>query len=106
MFIKYTISVIFTTILTLIYLFSECLSNQADVLFLLDSSGSMRSAFPENIVPFISSFGSSVIIGPQNVLIGVVSSSTPYFNLSTYTNKENLVHAIDTIRWYTYSCKL
>lgn len=97
-FVQYQISVIFTKLLTYIYLFADCPSTKADVLFLLDASYSMRSASSGSIVPFISNFASSVVIGPQNVFIGVVSSARPYFKLGTYTRKEKLVQAIETIR--------
>ena len=78
----------------------DCGSNPADIVFLLDSSGSVGSANFQKQLDFVSRFAQSFDIGPRNVQIGVVTfATTPHneFNLNTYTVKHDLVTAINKI---------
>ncbi|XP_052223522.1 collagen alpha-1(XII) chain-like isoform X3 [Dreissena polymorpha] len=81
---------------------SDCGSNPSDIVFLLDSSGSVGAADFMKQLHFVSRFAQTFDIGPRNVQIGVVTfATTPHneFNLNTYTDKNALVAAIQNITY-------
>lgn len=88
------------SLIFLLCLFSDCGSNPADIVFLLDSSGSVGSSNFQKQLDFVARFGQAFDIGPRNVQIGVVTfASTPHneFNLNTHASKHDLVAAIHKI---------
>ncbi|XP_021364449.1 uncharacterized protein LOC110457477 [Mizuhopecten yessoensis] len=77
-----------------------CGTVPADIVFLLDSSGSVGSANFQKQKDFVAKFANSFDIGPRNVQIGVTTFSTAVhnqFNLNKYSAKAPLVHAINAI---------
>ncbi|KAH3775135.1 hypothetical protein DPMN_176532, partial [Dreissena polymorpha] len=80
----------------------DCGSNPADIVFLLDSSGSVGSVDFKKQLDFVSRFAQTFDIGPRNVQIGVVTfATTPHneFNLNTHPDKNGLVAAIQHINY-------
>ena len=81
-----------------------CGSNPADIVFLLDSSGSVGTTNFQKQKDFVARFAQSFDIGTRNVQIGAVTfASTPHneFNLNTHTNKNDLVSAIRKIGYHS-----
>jgi len=79
---------------------TDCGSSPTDIVFLIDSSGSVGSVNFQKQLNFVSRFAQSFDIGPRNVQIGVVTfATTPHnqFNLNIYTVKHDLVTAINRI---------
>ncbi|XP_065931619.1 uncharacterized protein [Magallana gigas] len=77
-----------------------CAAAPADILFLLDSSRSEGSTNFQTQKDFVSKFVNFLNIGPNDVQVTVGSFSTAaysFFNLNTYQNKANLLHAISQI---------
>eukprot|EP00105_Crassostrea_gigas_P044752 XP_019928900.1 PREDICTED: uncharacterized protein LOC105343303 [Crassostrea gigas] len=77
-----------------------CAAAPADILFLLDSSRSEGSTNFQTQKDFVSKFVNFLNIGPNDVQVTVGSFSTAaysFFNLNTYHNKANLLHAISQI---------
>ncbi|XP_053401477.1 uncharacterized protein LOC123550590 isoform X2 [Mercenaria mercenaria] len=82
----------------------NCGSNPADIVFLLDSSGSVGSSNFQKQLDFVAKFGQAFDIGPRNVQIGVVTfASTPHneFNLNTHLTKHDLVTAVHKIGYHS-----
>ena len=82
----------------------SCGSNPADIVFLLDSSGSVGTSNFQKQKDFVAHFAQSFDIGPRNVQIGVVTfATTPHneFNLNTYHNKHDTVNAINHIGYHS-----
>jgi hypothetical protein len=50
-----------------------CVSDPADVVFLLDRSGSVGKSAFQTELQFIAEFAKHYVIGPRNVQIGVLS---------------------------------
>ena len=87
-----------------IFIFTDCGSNPADIVFLLDSSGSVGTTNFQKQKDFVAHFAQSFNIGPRNVQIGVTTfASTPHneFNLNTFQNKNDLVSAIHKIGYHS-----
>ncbi|KAL3859113.1 hypothetical protein ACJMK2_009345 [Sinanodonta woodiana] len=77
-----------------------CGTLPADIVFLLDSSGSVLSTNFQKMRDFVTKFTQSFPLGPSAVQIGVVTfSTTPtnVFNLNTYQNKTAMLNAINKI---------
>ncbi|XP_033728140.1 collagen alpha-3(VI) chain-like [Pecten maximus] len=77
-----------------------CYIRQADIVFLLDSSNSEGAANFEKQKDFVSTFANSLIIGPDDIQISVVTFESDIhnqFNLDTYENKTDLLDAIKNI---------
>ena len=88
--------------LIVLYVVSDCVENVADIVFLVDSSGSMGDENFTKQKQFIANFAQSTTIGPQNFQIGVVTFSRSVrneFDLSTHHDVSSLVNAIDAIEW-------
>lgn len=81
--------------------FAACAAAPADILFLLDSSRSEGSTNFQTQKDFVSKFVNFLNIGPNDVQVTVGSFSTAaysFFNLNTYHNKANLLHAISQVK--------
>ena len=82
-------------------LLSEC-DAQADIVFLLDSSGSVGSANFQKMLGFVRNVANSFNIGPKDVQIGVDTFQTSVkseFNLNTYPTKQPMLSAINNIKY-------
>ena len=89
---------------TLIQYFFITDCGSADIVFLLDSSGSVGSSNFQKQKDFIVRFAQSFDIGPNKVQIGVETfSSTPHheFNMNTYHDTTSLVDAIHRIGYHS-----
>lgn len=74
----------------------------ADIVFLMDSSGSVGEDNFELMKNFTKSIIDEFVIGPNAVQFGVVIFSTPVtgaFKLNQYTNADQLKKAIDGIEF-------
>lgn len=77
-----------------------------DVVFLLDSSGSIGLTNFNQIKNFVKSFVESSVIGPSNVQVSVVTFSTTvieHFNLSRYHYKWDLLIALNAVHYVSGS---
>ncbi|KAK3083442.1 hypothetical protein FSP39_022857 [Pinctada imbricata] len=78
----------------------HCGFSPVDVVFVLDSSGSVNRTNFEKELRFVSKFANEFDIGPKNVQIGVVTFSSTIrnkINLDQFSNKSDLVAAIQKI---------
>ncbi|KAK3101772.1 hypothetical protein FSP39_006235 [Pinctada imbricata] len=78
----------------------DCVSKPADIVFLLDSSGSIGNDSFETQRQFVSQYVNAFPIGPDNVQIGVVIySDFPQlvFNLNNFTDNATLIENINKI---------
>ncbi|XP_013410815.1 uncharacterized protein LOC106173996 isoform X2 [Lingula anatina] len=79
-----------------------CGGNPADVVFVLDASGSVGAANFQTMLAFIKKFTSSFDIGPTQTQVGVVTYATnvvPNFQLNTHKSKTTLDPAISAIKY-------
>nr|XP_034327350.1 collagen alpha-3(VI) chain isoform X2 [Crassostrea gigas] len=84
----------------------NCSLIEADVVFLLDASGSVGSANFFQQINLVKTFVENSNIGPSNVQVSVVTFSTivqEVFNLSRYQSKEALLSSMNTIKYSTGS---
>ncbi|XP_052689380.1 collagen alpha-1(XII) chain-like isoform X1 [Crassostrea angulata] len=84
----------------------NCSLIEADVVFLLDASGSVGSANFFQQLNLVKTFVENSNIGPSNVQVSVVTFSTrvqEVFNLSRYQSKEALLSSMNTIKYSTGS---
>ncbi|KAJ7983920.1 hypothetical protein DPEC_G00369520, partial [Dallia pectoralis] len=75
-------------------------TDEADIYFLIDHSGSIEYPDFDDMKKFINEFLGTFRIGPQHVRVGVVKfsdSPTLEFDLTTYTDKDSLVKAVNGI---------
>ncbi len=74
-----------------------------DLIFVLDSSGSINDDDPHNydqVLGFVHNFVSQLAIGPDANQVGVIIFGVQeeiVFNLSTYSNKSSLLQAINAV---------
>ncbi|KAJ8314221.1 hypothetical protein KUTeg_008782 [Tegillarca granosa] len=83
-----------------------CHSVKADIMMLLDSSGSVGSANFQKQLKFVQSVANSFDIGQGDVHMGVVTFSTaphPQFKLIDYQTKNSLINAISKIPYQSGS---
>ena len=76
---------------------SEC-SSQADVVFVLDSSGSLDEPNFEHIKNFVSNLVTDLDIDGGKIRVGVVTYSDyaePRFNLNRYNTRYPLIISCD-----------
>ncbi|XP_067652406.1 collagen alpha-1(XII) chain-like [Haliotis asinina] len=82
---------------------NECsTSAQADIVFLLDTSGSVGPTNFAEEVSFVSDFVQGFSVGPSAMQFSVVLFSTNVanqFNLNRYNNRADLVKAIQSVRY-------
>ncbi|XP_051503354.1 collagen alpha-6(VI) chain [Myxocyprinus asiaticus] len=79
------------------------LTEEADIYFLLDESGSISYSDFDDMKKFISEFLEVFEIGPNNVRIGVVkfaSQATVVFQLNTYSTKDDVKKAVADLIMY------
>ena len=73
---------------------------KADIVFLLDVSGSVTNHF-NKVIEFEREFINNVTkIGPKHNQIGTVlfnKTATTLFNLNTYTSKSDIIHALSNL---------
>ncbi|XP_062570641.1 collagen alpha-1(XX) chain-like [Saccostrea cucullata] len=78
----------------------KCSTKRADIVFLLDSSGSVGATNFQKQLDFVRKLANLFVIGPGNVQIGIETFSTTFhhqFFLNKYTIKTSLLQAIDKI---------
>ena len=74
----------------------------ADIVFILDSSGSVGSANFQKMLTFVKSMAQGFDIGKTGTEVGVVTYSskpTNQFHLNKYTDKNSLLGAIQNIHY-------
>lgn len=78
----------------------DCKDNPLDILFLVDTSGSVGRTNFKTVLRFVSSFADSFDIGPKKVQVGVTSfddTVMPKIKLNQIYNKQALKNAINAI---------
>ena len=90
-----------TTVTTLVTLPSAAgCGGQADIVFLLDKSGSVQQTNFNKMMQFVKNVVSDFTLGPNDVQVGVDTFSTsfhPEFTLGQYTNTADINQAVDNI---------
>ncbi|XP_061197993.1 uncharacterized protein LOC133206079 [Saccostrea echinata] len=84
----------------------SCGTVPADIVFLLDSSGSVGSANFRKQLDFVKKFANTFDIGPSNVQIGVETfATTPHhqFFMNKYPSKSTLLNAIGSVPYQSGS---
>lgn len=79
-----------------------CVSDPADVVFLLDRSGSVGSSAFQTELQFIAEFAKHYVIGPRNVQIGIVTfsgSPTKEFDLKSFHDINELEKKVMRIKY-------
>ncbi len=74
--------------------------DQEDIIFLVDSSGSIQRNNWQIILDFMKNIVRDFTIGPSNVRIGVATFGNdvqPIFQLNSYTSQYEILNAIDRI---------
>lgn len=85
---------------TLPYSIADCPIAGIDLVFVLDSSGSIGSSNFQLIREFVTSIVDALEIGPNQSQVGIIqfsSSATRLFGLTTYNTKASLLQAIRNI---------
>jgi receptor-type tyrosine-protein phosphatase Q len=75
---------------------------KSDVIFVLDTSGSVGSHNFREVINFTLKFVENLNIGPTENQVGVILFNhlgIPIFNLSTYSDKESLLKGIESIEY-------
>lgn len=78
------------------YPISDCTQSTADIVFLLDSSGSVGETNFIFLTSFIGDLISDFNVGPDVIQVGMVtfeSNVTNHFNLNQYATKEEVINA-------------
>ena len=98
--IYYTIQNIgLNTALLLLYS-AECQIRGIDLIFVLDSSGSVGASNFQNVINFAANLVRQLQIGPDNTRVGLVrfaTSATVLFHLNAYQNDSSLLQAIANV---------
>ena len=84
------------------FIFSACTQAKADIVFILDSSGSMSKTEFGQIKRFVTDFLSDADIDSGSVRVGVnVFSEKSHikFHLNEYTSKTDLLTAVENIKY-------
>ena len=79
---------------------TECQTRGIDLIFVLDSSGSVGSTNFQNVKNFVSNLVSQLEIGPDNTQVGVINFATSVrieFHLNRYQDSSSLLQAIANI---------
>lgn len=79
---------------------TECVSDPADILFLLDASGSIQASNFQLELQFIAEFAKHYVISPTNVQIGVMTFTTTvydHFAMNAYHDINTLTKAIMSV---------
>ncbi|ELT92983.1 hypothetical protein CAPTEDRAFT_220507 [Capitella teleta] len=78
-------------------------NGQADIVFVIDSSGSIREHRYDMVLDYVKTIVDSMEVAPDRTRVGVVTygdNANVRFNLNTYPDKQDVMQAIDGI---TYS---
>ena len=81
-------------------LLTGCETRGIDLIFVLDSSGSVGSSNFQNVRNFVSNLVSQLEIGPDNTQVGLINfASSPRieFHLNTHQDSSSLLRAIASI---------
>ncbi|XP_033736275.1 collagen alpha-1(XII) chain-like isoform X2 [Pecten maximus] len=81
---------------------SSCKTSQADVVFILDSSGSEGNTNFQKELQFVSNFVTNVHIGPQNIQVGLVTFSDiaqNEFYMNTYQTKRDMIAKLQNVSY-------
>ena len=81
-------------------LLTGCETRGIDLIFVLDSSGSVGSSNFQNVRNFVSNLVSQLEIGPDNTQVGLINFDSSYrveFHLNTHQDSSSLVRAIANI---------
>ena len=79
---------------------SECSIAGIDLVFVLDSSGSIGDTNFQTIRNFVNTFVSTLEIGPTRSQVGVIVfnyNAQVQFNLNTYSDRTSLMSAVNNI---------
>ena len=85
-----------------LYLIFPACYAQADIVFLLDSSGSVGATNFQKMLGFVRNVANNFNIGPNAVQIGVDTFQTSHkaeFYLNTYSTKQPMLTAINNIKY-------
>ena len=80
-----------------------CSSPKADVVFIIDSSGSIRISNFAKVKSFIRNVVSSFELSNSTVRVGLVQFSdlaVVEFDLLTYSNTDDVVSAVDALLYF------
>ncbi|XP_060081669.1 collagen alpha-1(XII) chain-like [Ylistrum balloti] len=81
---------------------TECGTKPADIVFILDSSGSEGSSNFNKQLQFMTDFVTNFKIGPHDVQFGLVTFSIDALNefyLNTYNNQQDIVNKLQNIAY-------
>ena len=79
------------------FLRSGCGVQPADILFIVDSSGSVGASNFQKTLGFIQNMTNGFNVGPHDIQIGMITFDTkPYlqFHLNKFHNKNNVINAV------------
>ncbi|CAG2200987.1 unnamed protein product [Mytilus edulis] len=82
----------------------DCVSDPADIVFLLDESGSIGTHNFDIELNFIAEFAKHYTIGPNDVQMGVITFNTQvteHFTLNNYANINDLTRGIRSIHYHS-----
>ena len=88
----------------------DCIYAGADMVFVIDSSGSIGSANFEKVRQFVKDVINAFDIGLDKTRVGVVQYSssnliTRVFDLNTYNNKADMLDAVTRMPYYAGSTR-
>ena len=97
----------------LFFNFTDCTESKSDIVFVLDSSGSVGEDNFKVMKDFVKSVVQNLNIGPDNTKVGVITFSrypVIRLHLDDYTDKTALLQAIDQVPYIagiytTFLCK-
>ncbi|XP_069108623.1 LOW QUALITY PROTEIN: cartilage matrix protein-like [Argopecten irradians] len=74
-----------------------CTAPMVDIVFILDSSGSVGETDFRKLLNFVSDFAQYAIVGPNNIQMSVLtfaSDVTANFELNTYDRSDSIINAV------------
>ncbi len=83
-----------------LFIISVASCDQGDIVFLLDSSGSIQRNNWQTVLNFVKSIVQNYNIGPNSVRIGIAmfgNDVEPVFHLDRFTSQSEILSAIDRI---------
>ena len=81
-------------------LLTECQTRGIDLIFVLDSSGSVRASNFQNVRDFVANLVGQLEIGPDSTRVGLIifaSSAAVQFSLNTHQDNSSLLQAIAAV---------
>ena len=85
-----------------VFPYIDCSIAGIDLMFVLDSSGSVGTSNFQVIRNFVNTFVNTLEIGPTRSQVGVIvfsSSANVQFRLNTYSNRNSLTAAVNNTRY-------